>query len=879
MHSRRSLPSVVLGLAALACCGAAGAKDLFPTQFVGTLNSPGSVVMADLNHDGAKDLVEIGADGTVAVLLNDGSGTFKPPAEYYVTSSNVGTTAFPDPRAVVAADVNGDGIPDLIVVNSAANSVSVLIGRGDGTFIAQTATQAVAGIGTPAPSYPVGQGATSAAVADLNGDGKPDIVTADFRDNTVSVLLNKGNGTFAARSTVLVGNGPDFVTIADLNKDGKPDVIVSDSSDDSFTVLLGKGDGNFTLEPEVRVGPSPGRPTLQMVVVEDFDNDGNPDLISTNTNPNSSIVMYYPGMGDGTFGAPHGILTGPDTLFLQATTLDASGNLGFIAGSTADGAIHVMFGKGNGGFASGAKYPAFGLSTSLASQAFAVGDVNGDGKPDVAVVNSTGSFVQILYNDGNGGFHQTNSYDLGSQPADMRASDLNGDGHDDVVEVNSADGTVGVLLGHGDGTFQAMQTYPVSGHPVRLALADVNGDGKLDVVTANNDGVNGTISVLLGNGDGTFQPALNLPAGANPMDVAVADMDHDGKMDIVVGNATVNTVSVLYGKGSATFSLPKSFPAGSQINALAVGDLTHDGFPDVVTVGGNVAVLRNDGQGGLVPIVLNKNGRSQDTYSAIGNRIVLKDVNADGDLDMVIADYSNSELTVLLGNRLGYFTRVPLVSPTCSNPNNLAASDINGDGHMDVVVSCAGSSSIGVMLGNGRGTFINGTYPAELNPRGVATADFNEDGNPDIAVINGDSDNMNVLLQIPGVVAHDNAPRVISAPFSVVGSVTAASGLFEAVDADGDGLTYIVVNQPAEGSLSYSTTTGTFSYLANPGYVGPDSMTFEVSDGVKLSGIGTVNIDVRSSGGSSSSKHGFLGGLGLPLLPLLGILTLLRRRR
>ena len=869
MHSRRFLPSAVLGLAALACCGAAGAKGLYPTQFIDTLNSPAAVVMADVNGDGKQDIIEIGSDQTVAVLLGNGDGTFNSPNAYYVTGT--ATT----PEALAVADVNGDGKPDIIVVNNAVATVSVLLGNGDGTFKAQTADQAALGHGTPAPSYTVGAGVISVTLADLDGDGFLDIVTADFTDNTISVLMNKGNGTFQPRTTVLVGNGPDFVTTADMNKDGKADILVSDSNDNAFTVLLGKGDGTFTLLPEVSVSARPAQPTLQMVVVGDFNNDGNLDVISTNTDPNSSVVMYYPGKGDGNFGAPHAIVTGLDTLYLQIARLNGPGSaLCLIAGSAASSTLNVLLGNGQGGFAPGTQYPAPGLTTALTVQSFATADVTADGKPDMVVVNSTGGFLQVMFNDGTAHFHLSNSYALGTTPSDAQTADLNGDGHKDMLVTNSADGSVGVLLGNGDGTFHRMHTYKVGSHPQRLMLADVNGDGILDAVTANNG--DGTVSVLIGNGDGTFQAARNFPAGANPVDVAVADVDRDGKKDIIVGNATVNTVSILRGNGSGGFAAPVSYPAGSQINGLAVGDVNHDGFPDVVTVGGNVAVLLNDGTGALIPITLNQNGLSVFSYAAIGNRITLRDVNNDGNLDILISDYSNSELTVLLGNHFGFFTRSALVSPTCANPGNLAVADLNADGNLDVVMSCVGSSTVGVLLGDGQGSFISNAYASELDPRGVAIADFNEDGQPDVAVVNGGSDNMNVLLQIPGIVAADKKPVTASEPFSVPDSVNPVDGVFLASDPDGDPLTFVLVQQPAEGTVTYDATTGDFSYLANPGYVGPDTMTFEVSDGVKVSNVSSVNITVS---GTSSGSKSRLGGMPLPLLPLLGLFALLRRRR
>jgi len=492
-------------------------------------------------------------------------------------------------------------------------------------------------------------------------------------------------------------------------------------------------------------------------------------------------------------------------------------------------------------------------------------------------VNSTGGFVQLLYNDGNGRFDLPNSYDTGSVPSDVQTADLNGDGHADVVFINSADGTLGVMLGNGDGTLQPVQTYTLgaNAHPQRLVLADVNGDGKLDAITANNG--DDTVSVLLGNGNGTFQPAINVPAGANPVDVAVADMDQDGKMDLVVANAVVDTVSILRGNGSGGFAAPVAYPASSAINALAVADLNGDGFPDVVTVGGNVAVLRNDKKGGLIEPVFNKNGNSVDTYPARGVRVLLQDVNHDGHPDILVADYGDSELVVLLGNGLGYFSLVPAFYPTCANPNNLATADLNGDNQVDVVMTCAGSNTLGVLLGNGEGTFFNGSYAAEIDPRAVAVTDFDGDGTPDLVTVNGGSDNLNVLLQIHGVVAADHAPVAINSLFSIDNGSIAQFGQFEASDADGDNLTYALLTTSDQRASVVADSIGVFTYLANTGITGEDQLQFQVSDGVKLSNIGTVTVFVHTNKNGSSGSHSFLGGFYLPLLPLLGLL--LRRRR
>ena len=157
--------------------------------------------------------------------------------------------------------------------------------------------------------------------------------------------------------------------------------------------------------------------------------------------------------------------------------------------------------------------------------------------------------------------------------------------------------------------------------------------------------------------------------------------------------------------------------------------------------------------------MLNNAGNSVDFYPAIGVRVTLADVNHSGNLDILIADASDNELVVLLANRLGFFTRVPFLFPTCTNPRSVAVADLNDDGDLDAVVSCPGSSSLGVLLGNGQGGFLSTPYPSEIEPRGVAIGDFNEDGQPDLVVVNSGSDNMNVLTEIKGIVAADHAPR------------------------------------------------------------------------------------------------------------------------
>ena len=226
-------------------------------------SAPRSVAVADLNGDGRPDLAVADYGGnTVSVLLGKGDGTFGAAASFAAGSV---------PESVAVADLNGDSRPDLAVAD-AYGGVSVLLGKGDGTFGA-------------AASFAAGSGPRSVAVADLNGDGRPDLAVADVFDNTVSVLLGKGDGTFGAAASFAAGSQPASVAVADLNGDGRPDLAVADYYG-GVSVLLGKGDGTFGAATSFAAGSGPAS-----VAVADLNGDGRPDLaVADNDGSNSSTV-------------------------------------------------------------------------------------------------------------------------------------------------------------------------------------------------------------------------------------------------------------------------------------------------------------------------------------------------------------------------------------------------------------------------------------------------------------------------------------------------------------------------------------------------------------------------------------------------------------
>lgn len=336
-------------------------------------------------------------------------------------------------------------------------------------------------------------------------------------------------------------------------------------------------------------------------------------------------------------------------------------------------------------------------------------DFNGDGKIDVAVGSVAANFqVQVFLGNGDGTFGPPTSYDFEIAGGPIAAGDLNHDGIPDLVVVNQDSGFVSALIGNGDGTFQVPVNYSTPAGPAYIALGDFNNDGNLDIATSNQyKNPCNCVSVLLGNGDGTFrEPAIttNVPSHALPLALATGYLDGDRNLDLAlaVGFTSSGAVQVMLGNGDGTFRL-------GAIYGLAVPGL------ESITA----ADLRNNGK-----------------------------------TDIVVGEYGGRGVAVLLGNGDGTFEQPVLYG--IGTPLSVATADLNGDGIPDIVASSpsgANSGYTGVLLGNGDGTFKKATlYPTGVYPWGVALADFNGDRLPDFAAVDLLTHQMYTLLNT-GVVA------------------------------------------------------------------------------------------------------------------------------
>ena len=330
------------------------------------------------------------------------------------------------------------------------------------------------------------------AIADFNGDGKPDLVTSHRHVvnnawvGTVSVRLGNGAGGFVTKSNINIPYLSQSIVTGDFNGDGKVDIATSNST--TISILLGDGAGNFAITNI----PLTNGYTLFMVA-GDFNGDGKSDLAFTSQTYNSSMIGILLGNGSGSFGTPN-------------------------------------------------YYPGLWYMNHLAA-----GDFNGDGKIDLAVTNISTMAMHIFQGNGSGGFSMAGTYSTGNNPRYLTVGDFNKDGKSDIVVFNDNGRSISVFLNNGSGSFGTSTTYPVEGCPMQGSTGDFNGDGNLDLfVPYYGEGQSTTAAVCLGNGTGSFPERTNVTVVSGPLRTEVGDFNMDGKADIVTTGSYVNLSLLLY---------------------------------------------------------------------------------------------------------------------------------------------------------------------------------------------------------------------------------------------------------------------------------------------------------------------------------------------
>ncbi len=756
---------------------------------------------ADFNGDGNIDVV-LAASGSVTVQLNDATLNAIAVNQYNVDADN---------PFVIAADVNGDGYPDLVLTDTGGSTASdasgglwVLLNNKDGTF------------GVPV-QYPAGPGPFYVFAADVNSDGKLDLVASDSYTANIAILIGNGDGTFKAATLIPAGESPGALVAADFNNDGNVDLAAIDGKASTILLFIGNGDGTFQQPTS-----TPGGLSFGDLVFADFNNDGYIDLTAAYAGSNDAIMFLNNGTGGFTPSAS--FLLGGNPLALDFSEPTAAG---FFLFSTDINTLQTVVtpGNANGTLLAPQLWPTMGIGAT----ALATGDINGDGLSDAVITDRVDYIASVLLNAGNENFNAPVTYSL----------------------VTSADATPS---------------------PTAAALVALRPGAKPDLVVADKGALNGVnaggVLRLLNSGNGTFGTAASFPAGANPSGMIVTDLNGDGNPDVAVSDmgSSAGGVSVLLGDGQGNFSAPVSYLSGQSGLAIASADVNGDGKPDLIAgittassqnpfnTSWSITVLLNAGDGtfnALAPVTAS-NGLAA---------IVAGDFNGDGKVDLALI---GDTIQILLGNGDGTFKTG--VSPsTEAGANQAVTADMNGDGNLDLVVAhCCGLADDTYLLGNGDGTFqpevhfLSGSFPTAL-----ALANWNGGSLPDVAIAD---DAVYPIFYIneeaPGgallAVRNWFGPTVVSAA-SFQAIPVAPQSIATAVGSDL--ATKTALNQDATPPAALGGTTVQITdFLGNTQtaplfYVSPKQVNFEVPSGLAT---GPSSVQITASDGTVSTSEAFV---------------------
>ena len=730
---------------------------------------PYSIAIHDLNDDKYVDLVvaNYGTDN-IAILFNNGNGSFLNPILYSTTSNS-------NPTSIVIGDLNNDKYFDIIVANSNQQNIGIFMNYGNGTFEQQRTVEITA---------------NSINMGYFDDDKNIDIVIIDSIHDQIHILLGSGNGSFSRLTTYdsITGSNPTISIVYDFDKDNQSDLAIVNYGTNNVLLL-----SKYFSEPSVRastyfIGRS-SRPTS--VVIYDFNNDGEYDLVVNNFNDNYVVIFY--GMKDGSFVRGNSYSTGENSSprNIDFADFNHDNRMDLVVANIGTDGISVLLGQDNGTFAPMIPYI---VNVGAKPSFVATGDLNNDTHVDIIVANSGFQTITIWFGVGDGSFINDTTYTTGANCLIkmITIGDLNNDQCLDIVFVNEIADIPGVLLGFCNGTFQLITKFEtkISDYAFGITLGHFNDDSYLDCAIVCVDGA--VMRVFLGNGDGTFQKGViysvadigrpyyvravdfnndhhidlvltittasdimiffgdghgnfevgrmyPLIYGTNPYGLALADLDHDDQLDIIVTYWGTGYVSVLSPYDAARFSYQQTYSTGSAPYpySLAVGDFNHDNYTDVV--------LANSGTDNLsIRFGFDNATFSNQTLYSIGTDsfpqyVITGDIDRDKNLDIIVVNSKSNTMSLIYGHGNGSFAEQMIYSTgDHSNPYSVVMSDINNDNRYDFITANKGTDNIGVFLGFDYTTFLNINNYSIVNqttPCSVAVDDFNNDKILDLAVI------------------------------------------------------------------------------------------------------------------------------------------------
>ena len=665
-----------------------GERPFFQPTSYPTGSFPVKVSSGDLDGDGDADLILLGESGWMELFLNDGSGHFSRQLQ------NV--TAGKNPTDIISCDLDGDGKAEVLTVNEVGDTLRIFTLRGGELNL----TLSLETDGDP----------QAVCAADMDSDGLTDILVANRADRdhtiwvggesrryffTVSLFRSTGEG-YERVGDYSVGRGPTDMVTLDVDGDGDEDVVVATRAGRSISLLINDGGA-------LREGLGGSIDALQyyssdpaQLMRGDFNLDGMDDVATVNPS-NSSLELFFGSPGGGLI--PSGIYyigNSPETL----TVMDIDG----------DKDEDVVVGNHNephegDGFATlstlrnlyyGVFHPVSYYTVGASPRGIYAADADGDGALDLGTANYFGSSVSVLYGNGVGEFSSPYFVPIGLEPYSVLLEDLNGDGLKDIASADEARNVVIVVMNQGNRSFAGDRpAYYVRGYPIALRAADLDGDGDVDLISVNN--AQNATCILNNSGEGTFESTMVISLGdAMPFDVAVGDLNGDGLKDIVTANFGSevfhgDNVSLLFRSPDGTYPTQKRLKVGVAPSSVRLSDVDSDGDLDILVVcmkSDEVYVFENDGSGEFTL-------REVIGTGALPQSLAVADINGDGREDLLVTCTSTNDLEVLLNTPEGFVSLYR--TPAGSYPYMIAPGDFNSDGRVDVAYTCVNVNSVGVL--------------------------------------------------------------------------------------------------------------------------------------------------------------------------------------
>jgi hypothetical protein len=641
----------------------------------------------DFDKDGDVDLVvadtgQYHEGTTFGLFLNQGSGSF------------VGAGSFAcgkGPNGFAKADFNGDGRLDVAVAHADyiyyGASIAVVLASPGGGFQSPVI-------------YGLQSGTYKVAAGDMDGDSDVDLVVG-YETNRISVLLNAGNGSFFAPVHYAGGVtssifGPGAVELGDVDKDGDLDVLYSGAGmgngvqGNYGTILFYRNNGNGSLAAPVAIPLLLGGDGAVDIRVADVTGDGTPDILGALFYTQRWALLT--GTGGGSFGPAQGFAACETPMTVDAGDADGDGDLDVVVLGRDSMSLASYENPGDGSFVQPPAVEMVNASNAPSSSSnLALGDVDGDGDDDFVEgfrYNFQGnlSFLGVRRNNGDGTFAPTEQYSVPYLPLDLVLGDLDFDGDLDALwleddyyprfryKLNNGDGTFGT-------TFASSSTFCDQGD---LGLWDVNGDNWLDVVVGS---CYAEVAVALNLKNGLFAPVLIHAVSQDPGTVSCGDLNGDGKLDLVTASGPQGYMEVSLGKGNGTFFPPNWFQSGRDVRAIEIADLDGDGLLDTASAyeldGNGVSVQIGRGDGSFKPTKLYQGSYSSNVDSV--NDLLARDVDGDGDLDLLMPNYGSQDISLWRNRGDGTYDPHERLG-VGYRPHSLVWSDLTGDGVVDLGV-------------------------------------------------------------------------------------------------------------------------------------------------------------------------------------------------